>query len=251
MKNTLFFLFVLLCFSMTAQDAPDAKPIMFESIILDPNPQSLMQLRENLRNHNMKYHGEEGPYQAYVYNIATGPNVGKLVWMMGPCGFEDLDNRPSAEGHDEDWVQNVVAHLNGVEHGEYWERDNDLSREMTGEQYPMYYIRYHNISRTEGYRARALLKKISTTMKTIDMASSWAVYDNLMRQGYETGRHIAMVSGMKTWAEMNDNWGFAKAFEAIHGENSFPGFQQEMQDVITNSWDEIWVFDPYMSGREE
>ncbi len=251
MKNLIFFFFLALSFQVFAQDEEASQSIMWESIILEPDPESIVEFRENMRAHNMKYHSEEGPYMSYVYTITTGPNVGKVVWMMGPCSWTDLDNRPAADGHDMDWMQNVVTKLEGMEHAEYWLRNDELSKESTGEQYPLIYVRYHNISKSEGYRAGGLLKKISATIKSIDAAKSWSVYDNLMRQGYETGRHIAMVSGMKSWSEMDDDWGFVEAFEKIHGPNSFDSFAKEMDTVTTNSWDEVWAFDAYMSGRPE
>jgi len=251
MKNLLLLFFLFAAFGLQAQEESTPENIMFESIILEPDPENILEFRENMRAHNMKYHGEEGPHQAYVYHISTGPNVGKVVWMMGPCSWADLDNRPSADGHDEDWAANVVTLLEGMEHGEYWKRDAGLSKESMDKQYPMIYIRYHNISKSEGYRANPLLKRISETIKSIDAVKSWSVYDNLLRQGYRTGRHIAMVSGMDSWAEMDDNWEFVKAYEAIYGENTFNSFAREMEEISTDSWDEIWTFDSYMSGRPE
>lgn len=250
MKNLFLGVCILLCLPLVAQDDAPAT-VMFESIILEPDYENIAELAEALENHNKTYHKAGTPYEAYVYNISTGPNVGKIVWMMGPHSWSDLDSRPSGDGHDEDWMGNVVPNLEGMEHGEYWKRDNELSLPPNEGQYPILYVRYHNFSKTEGYRGDRLLKQISATMKAMDEVKSWAVYDNQMRQGYRTGRHLAMVSGMNSWAEMEEDWPFMETFEEIHGKGSFNTFVKEMEAVTTDSWDEIWTYNAKLSGKEE
>ncbi len=251
MKNLFFiFLLVFMGTGLFAQGAEDPGDIMFESIILVPDMEEYPTLRANLAAHNKKYHSTEGPYRAWVYEVMTGPNVGKIVWMMGPLTFADLDNRPSDAGHDEDWATNVVPYLEKVEHGEYWKRDGALSLPMTEETYPLIYIRYHNIAKGQGYRVDALLEKMSATIKSMDHVTSWSLYDNQFRQGLATGRHIASVSGMKNWAELDDEWGFGAAYNKLHGTNAMNGFVREMNEVISNSWDEIWSYNAKLSGQE-
>ena len=253
MKNLFFLFFFCLSLTLVAQDAEEKAPdyVMFQTILLEPDLEDLPQLMANLAAHNKKYHTAGTPYASTVYRIATGPNVGKLVWMMGPCTWSDLDHRPSDEGHDEDWMNNVMTLLEGIEHGEYWKLDADLSKNPMAEQFKMYYIRYHEFSKTEGYRAQAALEKIAETMKAMDEVKHWSVYDNLLRQGYKTGRHLAMVSGMNSWSEMEDNWPFRSTFEEKYSKSEFDNFVREMEASSTNSWDEIWVYDAYLSGREE
>ena len=86
---------------VTVQAQDDSKYQMWESIMMTPDNTKLKVLGENMRKHNQKYH-KDGPYEATVYNIATGPNVGKMIWEMGPLTFSHLDARPSKGGHDED-----------------------------------------------------------------------------------------------------------------------------------------------------
>jgi len=168
---------------------------------------------------------------------------------MGPHNWSDLDNRPSADGHDEDWVNNVVALLEDVSHAEYWKMDLELSKNPGG-QYPMYYIRYHNFSNTEGYRAWDEIRKIAATMKAMDEVNSWTVYDNQFRQG-NAGRHIAMVSGMNSWADLDNNRPFGKTFDELYSNRQRFNMMREMEDATTDSWDEIWTVNPKASGIEE
>lgn len=109
-------------FTLNAQE--DSKDYeMMESILLTPDYTKLKVLGENMRAHNTKYHND-GPYKASVYNISTGPNTGKLVWMMGPLKYTHLDSRPEVDGHDEDWRDNVMPYIKKNHTGEYWRMDS-------------------------------------------------------------------------------------------------------------------------------
>lgn len=251
MKNLLFGIFVMLCTGLFAQTENTDEGVIFETIILTPDYEEIATLAANLEAHNKEFHAAGTPYEAYVYNITTGPNAGKMVWMMGPfSNWADLDNRPGGEAHDENWMTTVVPYLENIEHGEYWKRENDISLASTGKQYPLMFVRYHNISKTEGYRFNPLLQKISAVIKAMDEPVSWSVYDNLLRQGYTTGRHMAMVRGMKSWADLDESWPFMETFKELYGEAEWNAFLKEMEVVSTNSWDEIWTFNAKLSGKE-
>ncbi len=134
--------------TVNAQD--EAPYTMWEQITITPDNSKLKVLGENMRKHNMKYH-KEGTYDASVYSIATGPNIGKLVWMMGPLKFSDIDGRPSKGGHDEDWRDNIMPYVKKMTNGEYWKQDNKLSNvsmlkpgEVT---HPLLYIRYREVAK--------------------------------------------------------------------------------------------------------
>ena len=203
--------------------------------------------------HNKKYHAEP-PHTASVFNIVAGPNTGKMVWMMGPCTFSDLDNRPAADGHDEDWAGNIVPYLQDASHGEYWRRDKEMvvdNREVQTMPMNMYMIRYMTVNRGQGYRINGLMKKAHAVMSAIDDVHYWAFYRNQFLQGWENGRHVAVVSGMNNWSEFDDNsWSFSKKFDEIHGEGSSDNFWDEMNEVFANQWHEIWALDKSMSGME-
>ncbi len=228
----------------------DTEPyVMFESIILSPSPKTIPTFSQKMAIHNKTFHAT-GPYEAAVYNIVTGPNVGKVVWMMGPCTFTDLDNRPKGSAHDSDWAGNVVPLLNGAEHAEYWKRDDKLSLPITRQTpYPLYYIRIVDVEKGQSYKVDALLEKLSAAVKSDPDQTNWSIFDNLFFQGYKTGRHIAFVTGMLTWSELDKDGKFAKVYNKIHGENSFNNFQKEWTEIFSDTYDEIWSYDAEMSGK--
>jgi len=234
---------------VTAQE--DADDPMWESILLTPDNTKLKVLGENMRAHNQKYH-KEGAHTANVYTISTGPHTGKIVWMMGPLKFTDLDTRPAQGGHDEDWRDNIMPNLKKISHGEYWKGDAKLSNTamMTGTpgEYPILHVRYWEVNAEHGYSVDHLLEMISKTVKAMDGVNPWGVYDNLFRQG-DIGRHLATVGFSKKWAEYDEDPKFKKAFVKTFDEDSWEPFLKAMDHAFDNSWDEVWTYSAEMSGN--
>lgn len=246
----LFLAFALIISPLWSQE--DAVEPVWESFYITPDNTQLKALSEALSKHNKKYHAE-GAHMARVYNVVSGPNIGKLIWQMGPLRFSDLDTRPSKGGHDEDWRDNVMPYVKKMSHGEYWKQDNRFNNTemLDGDvsKTPILHIRFHEVARGHGYNLDGLLEQITKTVKAMDGDNPWGVYDNQFRQGYTIGRHLATVSFLKNWAEYDDDNNFKKTFMEIHGENSWESFIRGMDDALTNSWDEIWQYNAELSGN--
>ena len=226
---------------------------MWQSVYLTPDNSKLKELGDALSKHNKKYHNE-GPYKAVVYNVVTGPNIGQLVWQMGPLNYAHLDARPSEGGHDDDWRSNVMPYVKKMKHGEYWKQDNKLSNTSmltSGEfTYPLLHIRFYEVAKNNGHQVNHLLKQMSETVKAMEGENPWGVYWNEFRQGYSIGRHVASVSFSKNWAEFDQKNDFKETFLKVHGENSWLGFIDGIKDAFSDSWDEIWRYNKKLSGDD-
>ncbi len=242
MRTLFFILLSALTLSLGAQDDGYT---MYETVILEPDNENIAALSEAMAEHNNTYH-KEAPYTAVVWNITTGPNIGKMVWMMGPCTYSDLDGRPAGE-HDDHWTNKVVANLEGMSHGEYWKRNDALSV-SDGNPRPIVAIRYLELNKGQGYRLMGLLNKISEVVKASDDNPQWSVYINEFQQGYTIGRHIALVRGISSWAEFDEPDTMQEDYESHHGEGTWNMFLREWDEVIANSWDEIWTLNAEMSA---
>ncbi len=251
--NSLLLMVVIVFGTMLTVNAQDdsSSYAMWESIMLTPDNTKLKVLGDNMRKHNQTYHNE-GAHKATVFNISTGPNAGKFVWQMGPLMFSHLDSRPSADGHDEDWRDNIMPYIKKMHTVEYWKAYDKLNNtdmlDDDNSKYPILYIRYIEVARGHGYSVNSLLKQISATIKAMDGVNPWGFYDNQFRQGYDIGRHIASVSFLKNWAELDDDDKFKETFLRVHGDDSWDAFQRGTSDSFHNTWDEIWVYDKNMSG---
>jgi hypothetical protein len=236
--------------SVQAQD--DSSSPMWESLMLTPVNSNLKALGDAMSKHNKKYHAK-GAHIARVYNIVTGPNAGKMIWEMGPLKFSDLDTRPSAGGHDEDWRDNIMPHIKKMNTVEYWKEMSKVSNtsmlDANKVTHPLLVIRYHEVNKGKGSNINRLLKQINETVKAMDGENPYGVYSNEFQQGYTIGRHIATVNFMKNWAELDKPDKFKKTFIKVHGDGSWDAFLDGMDNAFSNSWDEIWEYNSKLSGN--
>ncbi len=251
------FLFLMGCslpFFMTGQDKPDDAYSMWEMIYLTPDNTKLQELSASMKKHNQTYH-TQGPFSATVYNVTTGPNTGKMIWMMGPCTFSDLDNRPSEGGHDTDWRDNIMPYVKKVSNGEFWKFDAKLSNmpdpSESADPFKIVKVRYLEVAQGQGYRVQGLLEKISKTVKSLDGDHPWGVFYNEFAQGVNNGRHLAITSFYNKWAELDRENKFKVTYLKVHGENTWDGFIREIGEVFSNNWQELSTYAPGMSGQAE
>ena len=225
---------------------------MWEDITITPDYTKLKVFGENMRKHNQTYH-PEGTYKAFVFDIVTGPNTGKLVWIMGPITFSNLDGRPSAGGHDDDWRDNIMPYVKKMTNGEYWKQMDELSNvsmlDSDNSKYPILHLRYFEVEKGQGYNIDGLLKQMSEAVKAMEGENPWGLYTNEFRQGYAIGRHIAWISFHKNWAEFDDDNTFKESFINVHGDDAWQPFIRGMDDTFSDSWDEIWVYNKELSGQ--
>ncbi|WP_242132782.1 hypothetical protein [Aestuariivivens marinum] len=239
--------------SITLKAQDDSKDyVMFESMMMTPDYTKLKILGDNMRAHNAKYH-KDGPYKAAVYTISTGPNSGRMVWMMGPTTYTHLDSRPSNNGHDEDWRDNVMPYIKKIHTSEYWKMNGELSNtsmlDGDNSKYPLILVRYGEIDEDHAYSLNSFFEMVSKTVKAMEGENPWGLYYNEFRQG-NLGRHVASVSFFKNWAELDDDSvSFKDTFETTIGKNKWRSFIEMGDGVFSNSWDEIWSYSAHMSGE--
>lgn len=227
--------------------------LMWESILLTPDYEELADLQKGMSAHNKKFH-TEGPNAVTVFNIVTGPNAGKLVWVMGPMMFRHNDERPQDKAHDADWRDNVMPYIEDLETVEYWRKDAKIEVPFASENtspgdYPLLMVRYHEVNPGKGYAMQRLFGQIADAIKSMEMDSPWGVYYNEFRQGYTIGRHIATIGFFKNWTELDRDVNFREYFEKTHGDNAWQPFVDEMDATFSNSWDEIWQYNADLSGK--
>jgi len=251
MKTILSIAIFLFATFLVAQEKKDY--LQYQTILLTPDFKNLKKFTNNMAKHNKKYHAK-GPYQARVYRVETGTDVGKVYWVMGPSTFTHLDNRPKNVAHNKDWSEKVMPYISNVEHGEYWRFMDDMRidnyKDWENNPLTIWLIRYITVAPTEDGKIDELHAKIKATIAKSGKAKFWGIMDNQFIQGKLNGRHLMGITGMKTWSEMDDDWEFKKHFEEIYGKDSFKDFVKTYNQVFSNSWNEIHVLDKKMSGME-
>ena len=90
-------------------------------------------------------------------------------------------------------------------------------------------------------------ERVSKTVKALEGVNPWGVYYNEFRQG-DLGRHIATFGFSPNWADFDRDVNWIENFNKVNGEGAFQNQQDLYSTTFKNSWDEIWVYDAYMSG---
>ena len=235
-------------FQVEAQESKNYS--MWETVMLTPDYTNLKVFGENMSKHNEMYH-KDGVFNSIVYNIASGPNAGNLIWQMGPMMFKHSDSRPEG-AHDIDWRDNVLPYVKKIQTVEYWTQDDDLSNtsmltDVIG-AYPILFIRFMKIKDDGLYLMKDFFKKVSATIKSMPGENPWGIYYNEFIQG-DLGRHVTSVGFSKNWTEFDkDGPNFKEAFEKIHGKNSFQDFLEARDHLFEDTYDEIWVYNENLSG---
>lgn len=246
MKYAYLILFIFFCGHIFSQD----NYVQFETVILTPDLSKIEELRENMRAHNAKYHVDL-PFRTGVWQIVTGPNTGKIVWVMGPCTFAQLDERPSDDGHEEDWRKNISPLLKNTEHAEYWRQMPETvvnPADADDTTSPLLYLRYYSVNPGQGFSVDRLFGQLVEAVRQTEMTDSWSIYVNRFVQGVKNGRHYVSVRAMEKWADLDEDINFASVFNKIHGQEAHRTWVTETRQVFSNQWEEIWTFDAYMSG---
>lgn len=222
---------------------------LFETLMLTPDHQNLDALTSAMSEHNKTFHSE-GAYAARVYSIVSGPDNGKLMWVMGPMSsYGHLDDRPGGDDHTDHWFNEVMPYIDDMGTAEYWMHDDELSNSVEGD-YSIYFMRINKINQDYGFLLDGAFEKISETVKAMEGDNPWHVFWNQFRQG-DIGRHMLVEWPMKNWAELDENPEFRSTFEEIHGEDAWIPWLRTMDLVIEDSYDEIWTLIPEMNGNSE
>ena len=243
-------LLVTLIFSSSLLAEEEKSYTQFDSFRFAVSGKDVKKLTKNMRKHIKKYHGE-GPYNAKVYNIASGVDVGQFVWVMGPLTFAEADARPENKKHDSDWADNIAPYLASGEHGEFWRYEeglviNNMAKD-DGEP-TLWNTRYLTVNSGEGERINAVMKQIKDTLDKIGKVKFWAVMDNQFTQGILNGRHLMVINAMDSWAQFDEDWKFDEVFEEVHGKDSFKKFIDDYNEIFKNSWEEILMINKDMSN---
>ena len=98
------------------------------------------------------------------------------------------------------------------------------------------------------YGLESFFEMVGKTVKAMEGDNPWGLYDNEFIQG-DLGRHIASVSFLKNWAELDKKNTFKDTFDKTIGKDKWQTFIEMNESVFSNRWDEIWSYNAHMSGK--
>lgn len=218
----------------------------YEVQYMTPKTGEIGELNEAMAAHNQEYHSGSGPYHANVWYVVNGPRTGQLTWIMGPATFAQLDSRPAAGGHDDDWQDNVVPHLEPEGDVSYWRRVDDVSYMADDAQHPILRIRGFKVARGRMADFMDQRRQVKEVAEAKNMPRSEVVFVPRFRP--ETGPDVVVVMPFDTWADLDEGTGFRAAFIDVHGQGAWQRWIDRNQAIIEDSWDEYRQLMPELSG---
>ena len=243
MKKLLLLVALMLPFLMLAQEEPEY--IMFRNIKLTPKKDKIADFMSAISAHNKQYHSGEQPFHANVWMPIGGPDMGSIIYSIGPLTYADMDDRKTEEGHDEDW-QKVLSLCEDISDMGFW-RLNPESSTPSGPTYSKLRIRIITTAPREGYRFQEVMKKIAQVYDEKGYDRSHWIYNR--RGASNDGGDVAVVFGYNNWAEMDLN--LSQDYEEIHGENSWSRFLDEIEESVEGVEDHLWQLNQEASGDPE
>lgn len=250
MKKILTLMVVLFfTYSVTAEEVKAYT--QWDTFRFTINNQNAKEFTKNIRAHINKYHVKD-PYKTTIYSVSYGPDANDLIWVMGPVSFSELDARPDDKQHDQDWSDNINPYITSYNQSEIWRNMEGLvinNLDKDSKKPEKFSARYLTVNADqEPETVKYLLTQVKETLIKIGKVKYWAVMENMFIQGNVNGRHLMGLSSMESWAEIDEDWEFAKHFEELYGKDSYKAFRANYSKVIKNQWHEIITVNKEMSG---
>ena len=210
MKHLLYALVLLLTGSIVAQDNDYT---MFQVIELKAKDGKNRDLNAALKAHNEKFH-QEGNETVNVWGVRSGPRSGSLLWVKGPRTWSDMDSPLEADGHMDDWFDNVGPNAH-MQQWEWWRMVNGMNYAPEGFVPKVAVIRYFEIHQGKGDDARELWRNAFKLYSDNNWDMGLQIYWNASNDG--SGKDWAIMWFHDSWTSMDKARGFWDQYEEMFG----------------------------------
>lgn len=243
----LYLLIMLVPFLAFSQNDDQSSYLLHENVLLTPNPTSLSEFREGLKEHNEEYHSEE-PYGARVYYISSGPNTGSYMWVMGPFPWEALDmDRDDLKEHDQDWEKNVQPYLLQGSPTSYWQYHPEVSTFDDDLELDKLLVRYYDVKAFEEEQMLKLVDMAAMVMREKFPETLYTAYTNIF-PSQKDGKDLALVFFFDDYSWLGQDPNFRKAYEETYGSAALQAFLKSWKEISLGQESEIWIYEPDLSG---
>ena len=242
MKNYLLVLLCFITFSLLAQEN-DNSYVMYQSLVITPKPGHGQQLRQAVKVHNAQFH-REGAQTVNVWSVNSGPRIGSLLWVKGPLTWTDMDTPLEANGHMDDWRDNIMTH-GEIETMEFWRLADDMIYMPEGLTPGVMLVRYFDINQQKGDNARRIWKEMFDLYKEKNWDTGLQIFTNQANTG--DGRDWAIIWYHENWASMDKQRQFWQHYEEMTGKDSREFFE-EWDSVATFKGMELFTLVPELSA---
>ncbi|THD68000.1 hypothetical protein E7Z59_10155 [Robertkochia marina] len=228
----------------------EAPTVVFDQIMLTPQPEKVVDFHKAVAEHNKQFHAE-APMQVAVYQVMTGPNTGKYIWNLGPCTWEQMDGRPMDAAHDNHWDNNVTPTITTESSATYWKYHPEYSSMNSDFSLNMLGITFWDLKRGMGNfeKVTGIIEKFVKLYRETWPEDQFAIYSNLMGSTGE-GRDMAIVGFLDNYGDLAiEHPDLPEKYNAMYGEGSFETDMNLWLEIVQAESNEMWRFMPDLSSR--
>ena len=212
MKHLLFALVCLIAFPVIAQES-DTDYTMYQTILLSAKDGQRADLVAGIDEHNEMYH-EEGHERVNVWNIMSGPRMGKMLWIKGPLTWTNLDTEHPKADHMDHWWGSVTPHAN-MEGMEFWRQWSGLSYMPEGMSPGVMVVRFFKVKQQKWNNVAHSWKPIIKLYSENNYNMGLQVFRHATNTG--DGRDIAVIWYHENFASMDMDRNFWDSYEESYG----------------------------------
>lgn len=182
-----------------------------------------------VKAHNDEFHGDGLHRATLAFNI-NGPYGDMYSWIMGPTNYAAMDSRPSAGSHDEDWSA-VSEFIEEFEPPTYWSFDPKLSHSVDNDSADKDLIWVYDIKNGEYDRWAELVERVKEVYEKEIPTESFRVCWNEFSDTNK-GHDAAILFGLQTWGELDEDRDFGKLYEEVHGPKTWNNFLNDFRATV-------------------
>lgn len=233
-KALLVGLLIMLCTATFAQ----TDYAQFEVMYIKPKLDKIDLFKKGMSAHNKKYHAA-APYKAGVSYVASGPNSGSYIWVMGPTTWTQLDGAPGAGEHMTDWEKNVNPNVESMGENMYWRAVKDVSYDPEGAAtFKKTRMRASIVFPGQMDRFIEQMKKVVAVYKAKKYNASFSMAS---RQGATQGVNVVTFTSFANYAWFDADIKFIKDFDEVNGVDAYRKFIEELDLCVdrAKTYDEL------------
>jgi hypothetical protein len=205
----------------------------------------VLEFEKGISAHAQKYHTGEWSWR--ISEIVSGPDAGGYQISEGPSSWDAIDSRGNlGNEHNIDWNKNVAIYLTERGGQSYSTYQDSISTIALNDWSDKISITHYIQKIGYGTKMWNLLENLSPVWKA--MGQSVAVFASNNSGPVQYAVVKRYPNGLKQLSK-NSNSEFKKQYELIHGNFSYEGYTDIMQNYVAEQWSELLFYRKDLSSK--
>ncbi len=220
------------------------KNVMYTQRVF-PKVDKVLEFEKAISAHAQKYHTGEWSWR--ISEIASGPDAGGYQISEGPSSWDAIDSRGNLGAeHNNDYYKNIAIYLTERGSSGYSTYQDSIGTVALNDWSEKISITHYVQKIGYGTKVWNLLQNLSPVWKALGQSVAVFASNNSGQVQYSVVKRYP--NGLKQLAK-NSNSEFKKQYELIHGNFSFEGYTDIMQNYVAEQWSELLFYRKDLSSK--